>query len=337
MLLSLRENETAHAVPLAVAAAGGWQRLSPAAADFLAVLAGGGATERLRSPGDAAALGPEARRQVIRTAMLLVLLSEEPSAADHARLREAARALGVHEPAVDLIGAVAAGAVEPAAVRTVEFDAYRTPVPRELALLPAYARFLAMGLPAAAVHGTVPDSRLAAQFDGLRTLDHGTAGRTFAEFYAERGWRLPGTPGAVALPLTLHDWIHVYIGADTEPLGEVEVGAFASGTTRAGRGFHNLLIVLLMFEYGMVSAMAVGPGLAPTGALAPRAVDRERGRGVSGHPEGGRMVADALLRGRATTTDVYLGIDHLAHAGMPLRELRERYGIPARGTFASPH
>jgi hypothetical protein len=132
----------------------------------------------------------------------------------------------------------------------------------------------------------------------------------------------------------MHDWLHVYIGVPTKPLGEVEVGAFAAGNTRHHHGFNNLVIVLLMFEYGMVNAMAGGPGLAPTGAIAPRSLHRERGRGVCGHPEGGRAVADAVLRGRATGTDLYLGIDHLGFAAESLDSLRERYGVPDRGAFA---
>jgi hypothetical protein len=220
-------------------------------------------------------------------------------------------------------------------VRTVEFEAYRTPLPRELALLPAYARFLAMGLPTAAIHGTAAEPRLAARFAGLAELPVGTAGRTFADFYRDHDWRLPGAPGAVALPLTLHDWLHVYIGATTEPLGEVEVGAFAAGVTRHPYGFHNLLIVLLMFEYGMVAAMNGGPGLSPAGAQLPRALDRDGARAISGDPIGGRMVADALLRGHASNTDLYLGVDHLAEAPRALDALRVDYGVPGRGHYAA--
>jgi hypothetical protein len=342
VLLSTPAAEIADAVPWAVAAAGGADRLSPTAVDFLTVLVdalpGGHQLPALLAaapPRDSAALSPATRRQVVRTALLLVVLSEAPTAADHARLVACRADLDVDEPAVEVLAAIAVGEVGLDLVRTAEFDAYRTPVPRDLALLPAYARFLALGLPAAAVHGTVPDGRLAAEFAPIRELPAGRAGRVFADFYAARGWPLPGLPGGVALPLTLHDWLHVYLGVPTEPLGEVEVGAFAAGCTRHPGALNNLLIVLLMFEYGMVGAMAGGPGLAPAGVRAPRALDRERGRGVSGDPDGGRAVADALLRGHAVNTDVYLGVDHLAVAAESLQNLRDRYGVAARGTFAS--
>ncbi|HYN95218.1 MAG TPA: hypothetical protein VES42_15330, partial [Pilimelia sp.] len=254
---------------------------------------------------------------------------------DHARLAAAAQALDVAEPGVDVVAAIARGSVSPTMVRTVDFEAYRTPLPRDLTLFPAYARFLAMGLPAAAIHGTVAEPRLAEMFAGLADLAVGTAGRTFADFYNAADWRMPGNPGAVALPLTLHDWLHVYIDVTTDPLGEVEVGAFAAGVTRHQYGFHNLLLALLMFEYGMVASMSGGPGLAPTGAGAPRTLDRDRARGISGDPIGGRMVADALLRGRSSNTDLYLGVDHLAEAPRPLHALRTGYGVPSRGHYAA--
>lgn len=201
--------------------------------------------------------------------------------------------------------------------------------------LPAYARFLGRGLPAGAVHGVAPDERLAAEFAPLYTMPAGSTGRALADFYAGNGWRLPGLPGGVALPLTMHDWLHVYLGASTAPLGEVEVGAFASANTGHHQGLHDLLTVLLMFEHGMVGATSGGPGIGPAGASAGRRLDRSRGRGVTGHPDGGRAVADAILRGHATHTDLYLGVDHLALAGMALSELRARYGLPPRGTFAA--
>ncbi|GAA2529203.1 hypothetical protein [Pilimelia columellifera] len=338
MLLSLTEDEAEPAIALTLHAAGGRQRLSPTAYDFLDLIA---AAQPGKPELSAVAEGPpdpetgrrlrhQARQQILRTAIALAVLNEAPTEADHARLARTARQLEVAEPAVDVIAAMAAGEVPLTLVRTVEFDAYRTPVPRDLALLPAYARYLSLGLPAAAIHGAAPDDRLAALFDGLAALPVGATGRAFADFYAAHGWRTPGRPGAVALPLTLHDWLHVYIGSTTEPLGEVEVGAYAAGVTRHHLGFHNLLIVLLMFEHGMIGAMSGGPGLAPAGAGARRALDRERGRGVTGTPDGGRAVADAILRGRATNTDLYLGVDHLAQAATPLADLRRRYEIPPR-------
>lgn len=346
MLFTLRRDDVPDAVSITVAAAGGANRLSTTATDFLTVLVealpGGHPLEELLDreavldrPGGVPALGAQARLQAIRTAILLVVLSEQPSADDHSRLAYWARELDVVEPAVEVVGAIADGAVGLDAVRTVEFDVYRTPVPRDLALLPAYHRFLSLGLPAAAIHGLAADPRLASAFEALPELAPGTAGRAFADFYAAHNWRLPGTPGGVALPLTLHDWIHVYIGATTEPIGEVEVGAFATGCTRHHHGFNNVLIVLLMFEYGMVAAMAGGPGLTPAGATARRGLDRACGRGITGHPDGGRAVADALLRGNAAALDLYLGVDHLAHAGKPLADLRGQFAIPERGTFAA--
>jgi hypothetical protein len=340
MLLSVDRREAEAALAGAINAAGGLRRLSPSALDFLAVTAA--ALPGTPVPADAppsrtdpAQLSAPVRRQMVRTAIVLTLLSEQPSLADHARLADAARALDVAEPAVDVVAAIASGSVTPTMVRTVEFDAYRTPLPRDLALFPAYARFLAMGLPVAAIHGTVAEPRLAALFADLAELAVGTAGRTFADFYAARDWQMPGNPGAVALPLTLHDWLHIYIDVTTEPLGEVEVGAFAAGVTRHQYGFHNLLLGLLMFEYGMTAAMSGGPGLSPTGAGLPRTLDRDGARAISGNPIGGRMVADALLRGYASNTDLYLGVDHLAEAPRALHALRAGYGVPSRGHYAA--
>lgn len=352
--------DPAVAVPLVLAAAGGLERLSPTARGFLDVGlaalpgAGGGTPAVVREenapaiiraesvpavrPDDVAAargMSIGARRGIIRDAITLVILSEDPSTADHERLRRAAEALDVTEPTVEVIAAVAAGQVPLSLVRTVEFDAYRSPLPRELRLMPAYRRYLDLGLPDGAVHGTQPDERLAALFGGLSQAPLGSAGRTLADFYAAEGWPMPGEPGGVALPLTLHDWLHVYLGVGIEPLGEVEVGVFAAGTTRHRYGFHNLLLALLMFEYGLVQAMRGSLGIGPAGAGARLRPDRDGARGVSGRADGGRMLADALLRGQAAGKDLYLGVDHLAEAGRDLDEIRRDYRIPPRGTFAA--
>lgn len=340
MLLSVDRHEAEAALAASIDAAGGLPRLSPTARDFLTVIAAAlpgrpAPTDPPSARTDAAPLPAPVRRQVVRTAIVLTILNEQPSLTDHARLAAAARALDVAEPAVDVVAAIARGSVLPTMVRTVEFEAYRTPPPRDLALLPAYARFLAMGLPTAAIHGTVAEPRLAALFAGLTELAVGTAGRAFAMFYAAHDWRMPGTPGAVALPLTLHDWVHIYADISTEPLGEVEVGAFAAGVTRHQYGFHNLLIGLLMFEYGIAAAISGSPGFSPAGARVPRTLNRDGARAISGDPIGGRMVADALLRGHACNTDLYLGVDHLAEAPRTLHALRAEYGVPARGHFAA--
>ncbi|HYN97711.1 MAG TPA: hypothetical protein VES42_28055, partial [Pilimelia sp.] len=154
MLLSVDQHEAEAALAGTIEAAGGLPRLSPTAGEFLAVTAAAlpgtpVPTDAPPSLADAARLSAPVRRQVVRTAILLTVLSEQPSFADHARLAAAAQDLGVAEPAVDVVAAIARGSVPPTMVRTVEFEAYRTPLPRDLTLVPAYARFLAMGLPAA--------------------------------------------------------------------------------------------------------------------------------------------------------------------------------------------
>jgi hypothetical protein len=90
-----------------------------------------------------------------------------------------------------------------------------------------------------------------------------------------------------------------------------------------------------MFEHGMTAAMSGGPGLSPAGAGRPRTLDRDGARAISGDPIGGRMVADALLRGHASNTDLYLGVDHLAEAPRALDTLRAGYGVPSRGHYAA--
>jgi hypothetical protein len=337
VLLSLQDREISDAVACTLAAAGGEARLSLTAWDFLSIvvraLPGAPKLSELSgaavAPDTGSALTPPAARQVLRTALVAVLLSAWPEQADRERLQQWSRRLGVQEPTIGVLGALAAGVDPLGLVRTVEFDAYRTPIPRDLVLLPAFSRVLTMGLPAAVVRGSAPDARLAALFDPLYLMPAGTAGRTFADFYAERGWLLPGVPDGVPFPLTIHDWVHVYIGATTEPRGEIEAGAFAAGNTRHPSGFHNLLTAVLVFEHGMVSMM-------DGGFAGPAVPDVAGARALSAEPGGGRILAEALLRGSRTSTDVYLGIDHLAHADIALDELRTRYQIPARGALVDP-
>jgi len=161
-----------------------------------------------------------------------------------------------------------------------------------------------------------PNAAEAARWERLRDNPRGSIGHTLSEFYALRGFKLPGQDGGVNAAVAQHDWIHVLSDYGTTPLGEIEVLSFQTAATRTPGGMLSLVGVLALFESGLMPASLLVHDQPGHALDVPGGVDR---------------MADAIARGTACRTDLLLDVDFFKVAGESLEDVRARFGVPPKG------
>ena len=169
------------------------------------------------------------------------------------------------------------------------------------------------------------DPALAAAWAELAELPEGTLGRLVHDFYRARGFAFPGSPGSAPPLLAQHDWVHVLAGYGTKVEAELEVFAFIARANDDPRGFSLLAMVVSLFETGH---LAEGAGLfeALPGQLS---LDGMTVR------IGDAMRRGALTHGEGDAPDVdFMAVDWFAYAGLPLEEVRERFGVVPKSDAA---
>jgi hypothetical protein len=152
----------------------------------------------------------------------------------------------------------------------------------------------------------------AARWEGLDKNPPGSIGRTLSEFYALRGFKVPGQEGGVNAAVAQHDWVHVLGDYGTTPLGELEVLSFQTAATRTPGGMLGLVGTLALFESGLMPASLI--------------VQKQPGHALD-VPGGLDRMADAIARGTACRTDLLLDVDFFKHASEPLEDVRKRFGV----------
>lgn len=245
--------------------------------------------------------GTEDRRRLVQGALVVALTDGEASPAEAAAIDGLRRALDVDDSLVRAFRRVAEGHLRLA----------RAEVLRRLSgpiLRSAWAqgglrechRFLR-----AATRHSVVDPAVAERYRQLGDLPRGSLGRAFFEHCHTRQFGLPGEPGGLAEITANHDFLHVLTGYDTDPDGELRLGAFTAGMRRVDP-FPVLFFVLLQFHAGV-----------PVSYIAP--------------PDRGKLdpvtMIQALERGAAMNTDLAEGWDFWEVADWPVPDVRARYGI----------
>jgi len=180
---------------------------------------------------------------------------------------------------------------------------------------PGFDALLARAGDAALARTVEADPALAARWGGLVRCPVGSIGRHLHEFYARRGFLLPGQLGAANEAVAQHDWIHLLADYGTTPLGEIEVVSFQAACSRAPGALLGLIGALALFESG-----AMPKGLV-TGAYPHEGLSK---------PGGSQRMAEAIARGKACNTDLLLEVDYFALANEPLEALRGRFAIPPK-------
>ncbi|KLR62149.1 hypothetical protein IMCC26207_105225 [Actinobacteria bacterium IMCC26207] len=103
----------------------------------------------------------------------------------------------------------------------------------------------------------VEDPALAAKWASLEDLGPSTLGRKVWEFYRSRGFQHPGEPGSASPYLAQHDWVHIIADYGSTVESEIEVFGLIARANDDPGGFSLLVMVLSLFETGMLSQVAI--------------------------------------------------------------------------------
>jgi hypothetical protein len=159
------------------------------------------------------------------------------------------------------------------------------------------------------VHLDEPDRALAERLRALHDLPEGTLGYAYVEFYRRNGFALPGDDIHLPAHYVNHDMNHVITGYEPTAPGEIARSAFLVAADPSRRNWLEFLMTMSIHETGVLNHGNIRAKVAT--------LDRE------GVPE---LFGEGLARGSRCTTDLSQ-VDHLALAGVPLDEIRERFSV----------
>jgi hypothetical protein len=261
----------------------------------------------------AATLDPLLGRGAVRGMVTLEILGDPVQPDVTARVETYAKALGVDEGMLAVARDYSQGALD---VAQADFM-------RNSYVLDYYTKHPNDGT----LHRTVRDPNertsldpaLEAQWKTLETCRSGSLGRTVWDFYQQRGFALPGSPGSVDPLLAQHDFVHCVADYGTSATGEVEVFAFIAGAIPDAKGFSYLVVILGLFETGNVAAV---PGVAT------------KSPGHLQLPGGTERMSDAIRRGVLLGTDVMGGIDWFGYADDPIDDVRAKLRLEPKSAEA---
>lgn len=239
--------------------------------------------------------------------MTVVSLADGPPTAAQARLMASyARALGVDEPAVRVLG-------ELANHHTVLFrlDFMRRSHIADM-LKGAVHRdgFLATARSFAAFRGLREDPAVAARYKALERLPKDTLGYVFWRHCNENGFAFPGEPFGFPEAGVYHDFTHVLSGYSTQPEGEVQIGGFTAGYKK-----HTPIFVILF----VILTFSAGINVTP--------VDQPVSLGILAQEGLADRFFVAVERGSRVPIDLSDGWDHWAWVDKPLDEARAALNI----------
>lgn len=254
---------------------------------------------------------PWLRLQLVRAAIVLVMLDAAPTRAQLDAIRALASALAVDEPGIVDLELYMKGS---------KLRLRRHLLPRFWAFDRLRARIVERGFFRAvypAVSATLfrryENAELAARFAALRTLPEGSLGRGFLAYLDANHFPLPGELGSVSDIIVAHDLGHVLGGYGTTPGEEVLIASFSAGH-RSKDPFAFILFVLFQFHLGI----QVTPGAAPE----------------VGYFDPARVLS-AIERGAAMNVDLSADWNYFDVMDQPIASLRKRYALPPRRDAAS--
>jgi hypothetical protein len=252
-------------------------------------------------PGDAAnVISDAAHRQRVKELLVLLELCRHPvSEAQVQRVDEYAAALGESGPGLALARTLVREGAEQAVVDYMRYVDELKPDLAEPSLRDRYAANLAK-----------PDHELAARLRALHDLPPGTLGSEYVEFYRRNKLELPGDDVSMPAVFVSHDMCHVIAGYEPTGQGEIALGAMQLAVADNQAHWIQFLGNLGVHEAGFVH----------TDGLVPKTASLTR----QGAPE---LLGEAFLRGSQCSGD-FTAVDHLALVGLPLSEVRRRFGVP---------
>ena len=166
----------------------------------------------------------------------------------------------------------------------------------------------------------VEDPALAAKWASLEDLGPSTLGRKVWEFYRSRGFQHPGAPGSASPYLSQHDWVHVIADYGSTVESEIEVFGLIARANDDPSGFSLLVMVLSLFETGMLSEVAI--------------FEQAAGHLTRNTRRMGVRMADAMYRGAIVGAKFggrdLMEIDWFEFADRDLFDVRRMVGMPPK-------
>ncbi len=257
----------------------------------------------------AASFPPGPLRPQFAQAMLMMSVADgEPTPAQMALVHEFAAALGVDQPAIEVVRRLAdhqmllfrLDFMRRSHIADMMKDTFR-----HHGGLPGIVRSV-LGL-----RGFVEDEELAARYEALGRLPAGTLGRVFHAHYRDSGFAFPGEKGGFPEGAVYHDFAHVLGGYAPTPEEETLVGGFTAGFHKR-KPLFVILFTFLNFGAGVNMTLAEQPHVEAVLAT-PGLADR---------------FFRAHERGAAMNTDLSDNWDFWPLVGLPIGEARARLGIP---------
>jgi hypothetical protein len=244
----------------------------------------------------AAIEGVDQRAHVLHACMLMTLSDQTVSKEEVAVIDGFARALQIDEPKTRVLRDLAAGHLRAA---RIHFFMSSNRGMRSQLNQPRFGDFLR-------VLGALPTNQaLVTKCKALAELPEGTLGRGYVAYQMKNGFSWPGEKGGIPEGGLHHDFTHVLTGYGTDPLGEIEIGAFTAGMKKTDP-FTFLFFPMLEFHVGL----AIRPGQPPFPG------HYDAARAFRAHQAGARCNLDL--------TDHW---DFWSVIDQPVAALRERYGI----------
>ena len=161
--------------------------------------------------------------------------------------------------------------------------------------------------------------------DSFSSMNPGSLGREFFDFYERNGMHLPSRISINPGYYVCHDMNHVIAGYEPTGIGEVCLGAFKLSMNDCDANWMASMTNFLIHEAGIFK-----PG--KSAQYEPLGVDGDPFDGLNGKQgvmtlKGApQMLADALERGSKCYSD-FSTIDHIKMATVPLKEVRKEYNV----------
>ncbi len=250
-------------------------------------------------------LDPLICRQLIQQMIIVSLADGAPSKAQAELISSFAVELQVREPAVRVIGNLAAG-------HRLKF---RLGFYRRSHLLEYFGtQFRTQGgLPGVikgilGFRGLIENRVLAARFHALEHLPAETLGYHFFQHCKTNALSFPGEKGGFPVGAVWHDFGHVLGAYDTSPEGEILAAAFQAGYRQNENAFFTMLFALLIHTAGINMAPFAMPVL----------------KGRIGNGDLAEKMFDAWLKGAATSVDIGADWDFWPYVNMLIDLVREQ-------------
>jgi len=244
---------------------------------------------------------PELARQFVQGMTVVSLAEGPPTETQGELMTRFAKALGVDEPAIKVLSALAEHHMV-----LFRLDFMRRSHLADAAKISIRDKgFIATAKAIAAFRGMREDPDEAARYEALGKLPADTLGYAFYRHCRDHGFAFPGEKLGFPEAGIYHDFTHVLSGYATDPAGEIQVGGFTGGYKK-----HNPIFVILF----VILTFNAGVNMTP--------LDQPLMHGILATEGLADKFLTAVERGSRVPIDLSDRWDHWAWVEKPLEEAR---------------